>query len=441
MIKPNKYSFINPKKFPFFYGYIVLLFGSIGVLFSIPGQTVGVSVFTDPVKDALNLTRNQFSNAYMIGTLISAFFVTKAGRLFDKFGARIVAFLSAFLLGITLLIFSFVEKISDGIQDVFNAQTWIIPFVLLCILFFLIRFSGQGVLTMSSRNMIMMWFDKNRGKVNSISSIAISLGFSSAPIFINYLIDNNGWEFSWQILALCLLIFSFFVLQFYRNKPEDFEMLPDGFQSDKIKSAKKKTAEINFNLIDAKKTRAFWMFGLALSFSSFLITGFTFHVVSIFESNSFTRAEAISIFLPISLIAISVSTIANILSDYIAHKIYLFVMIFTGLLATYGLLSLSSSFGIYFLIAGLGMYSGLFAVVNAVTWPRYFGRQFLGEITGKIASFLVIASAIAPSLYSYIFTTFGSYKYISYLLLPFLIFMFFAAFKVKNPQSDLPNLK
>lgn len=440
MKNPNKYSFIKPKKVPFFYGYIVLIFGSIGVLFSIPGQTVGVSVFTDPVKDALGLTRNQFSNAYMIGTLISAFFVTKAGRLFDKFGARIVAFLSAFLLGVTLLIFSFSEKITDSLQNLLGSQSWLIPFVILCFLFFLIRFCGQGVLTMSSRNMIMMWFDKNRGKVNSISSIAISLGFSSSPIFINYLIDNNGWEFSWQILSLCLLIFSFFVLQFYRNKPEDFGLLPDGFKNNRVKKSSKLT-EINFNLIEAKKTRAFWMFGCALAFSSFLITGFTFHVVSIFESNSFTKAEAISIFLPISLIAISVSTIANILSDYIDHKIYLFIMIFSGILATYGLLTLSTANGIYFLIAGLGMYSGLFAVVNAVTWPGYFGRKFLGEITGKTASFLVIASAVAPSLFSYCFTTFGNYKFISYLLIPFLVFMFFAAFKVKNPQEYLPNPK
>ncbi|WP_397446503.1 nitrate/nitrite transporter [Polaribacter sp. R77954] len=433
MKNPNRYSFIKPKKIPFFYGYVILLFGSIGVLFSIPGQTVGVSVFTDPVKDALGLTRNQFSNAYMIGTLLSAFFVTKAGRLFDKFGARMVGFFAAFLLGLSLILFSFSENISNVIQQIFNSKSWLIPFILLCLLFFFIRFCGQGVLTMSSRNMIMMWFDKNRGKVNSISSIAISLGFSSSPIFINYLIDSKGWQMSWQILALCLLIFSFFVLQFFRNKPEDFNMLPDGFKTDKLKK-KSSTTEHNFNLKEAKKTRAFWMFGGALAFSSFLITGFTFHVISIFESNAFTREEAISIFLPISLIAITVSTIANILSDYIAHKIYLYVMIFSGILASYGLLILENSNGIYFLITGLGIYSGLFAVVNAVTWPRYYGRQFLGEITGKVASFLVIASAIAPSLFSYCFTTFGDYKFISYLLLPFLGFLFFAAFKVKNPQ-------
>ena len=119
-MNPNKFSFIRPKKFPFFYGYAIVLFGSIGILFSIPGQTVGVSVFTDPVKDALGLTRNQFSNAYMIGTLISAFFVTKAGKLFDLFGARFVAVFAAFSLGVSLFIFSFSESISGFIKDLFS---------------------------------------------------------------------------------------------------------------------------------------------------------------------------------------------------------------------------------------------------------------------------------------------------------------------------------
>ena len=99
MSNPNRFSIINPNKSPFFYGYVVLFVGSIGILASIPGQTVGVSVFTDPVKDALGLSRNQFSNAYMIGTLLSAFFVSRAGVLFDRYGARYVAFFAAAFFG------------------------------------------------------------------------------------------------------------------------------------------------------------------------------------------------------------------------------------------------------------------------------------------------------------------------------------------------------
>lgn len=429
----NKYSVINPKKSPIFYGYIVLFFGSIGVLASIPGQTVGVSVFTDPVKDALELSRNQFSNAYMIGTLLSSFFVSKAGIWFDKYGARYVAFSAIVLLGIALILCSFSVTICDGISRFLNIKSWMIPFTVITILFFFIRFCGQGVLTMASRNMIMLWFDKNRGKVNSISSIGVSLGFSASPILMNKLIDDHGWELSWQLLALCLFIFSICVLQFYRNKPEDFGMKPDGFISEKT-AIKDKSKEQNFTLAEAKKTRAFWVIGLILAFNSFFITGFTFHVVSIFESLDYSKTQAISIFLPISIIAISVSTLCNILSDYIKHNIYIFIMIFSGIIASVGLLLLENPIGVYLLISGFGILGGLFAVVNAVTWPRYYGRLYLGAITGKIMSLLVIASAIAPSLFSYCYTTFGSYSYMSYVTLTFLVFLIVVSAKVKNPQ-------
>lgn len=50
-------------QFPFFYGYVLMVIGTIGIWASVPGQTIGVSTFTDPVKDALGLTRDQFSAA------------------------------------------------------------------------------------------------------------------------------------------------------------------------------------------------------------------------------------------------------------------------------------------------------------------------------------------------------------------------------------------
>lgn len=111
-------------------------------------------------------------------------------------------FYAAITLAISLLLCSVSAQISEVVQNILNKESWIIPFSVIIILFFFIRFSGQGVLTMSSRNMIMIWFDKNRGKANSFSSIAVSLGFSSSPIFLNSLINEDVWEVTWQILAL-----------------------------------------------------------------------------------------------------------------------------------------------------------------------------------------------------------------------------------------------
>ena len=96
---------IDPAKSPIFYGYIILVIGTIGIYCSIPGQTIGVSVFTDPVKDALGLSRNQFSNAYMIGTIASSLVIGRAGVWFDTYGARYVAFFAALTRGNLVLMF------------------------------------------------------------------------------------------------------------------------------------------------------------------------------------------------------------------------------------------------------------------------------------------------------------------------------------------------
>lgn len=432
MADPNKFSFINPGKSPIFYGYVVAIFGTIGVYLSMPGQTIGVSVFTDPVKDALGLSRNQFSNAYMIGTIMSSLVIGRAGVWFDTYGARYVAFFAALALAFSLVLCSWSVQMSVFIQELFSIASWWIPFVLMTFLFFMLRFSGQGVLTMASRNVIMIWFDQNRGKVNAVSSVAISFGFSSSPLWVNYLIESYSWQGAWQILALALLVLSILILQFYKNKPEDHDLLPDGASVKQQKEIKLLAKQYTLN--EAKRTRAFWMYGLILAFNSFFITGLTFHIVSIFKSEGFPKEEAIAIFLPASVVAVTISIVFNFLSDYLRLKLYLYLMIFGGILASVGFLFLATSFGVPLLSFGFGIMSGFFAVLNAIVWPRFYGRTHLGAITGKIMGLLILASALAPSIFSACFSIFNSYRLLGYLGLSFLLFLGIASLKANNPQ-------
>ncbi|MBU2974140.1 MFS transporter [Zobellia sp. B3R18] len=434
MANTNRFSFVDPAKSPIFYGYVILVIGTIGIYCSIPGQTIGVSVFTDPVKDALGLSRNQFSNAYMIGTICSSLVIGRAGVWFDKYGARYVAFFAAITLAVALMLCSWSVQMSTFVKSLLNVDTWLVPFVIMASLFFVLRFSGQGVLTMASRNVIMIWFDKNRGKVNAISSVAISFGFSSSPLWVNALIESYSWQVTWQILAAALVVFSICILQFYKNKPEEHGLLPDGEvlvneeESKNIPLAKQYTAK------EAQQTRAFWMYALILSFNSFFITGLTFHVVSVFASEGFPKDDAISIFLPASVVAVTISLIFNFLSDYLHLKLYLYLMILGGVMASVGFLFLSSSFGIPMLIGGFGVLGGFFAVLNAIVWPRFFGRTHLGAITGKVMSFLILGSALAPPIFSLCFSTFGSYRLLGYLGLVFLLFLAIGSVKANNPQ-------
>lgn len=433
MKNPNSYSFIKPERSPVFYGYPIVLLGTLGILASLPGQTIGVSTFTDPVKDALGLTRNEFSNAYMVGTIASSLLLGKAGVWFDKLGARWMSLTASLLLALSLFLCSQSVVISRVFQQLFNTQSPLIAIIVMAVLFFLLRFSGQGVLTMASRNMIMKWFDAYRGRVNAFSSVAVSLGFSSSPLWINMLIDTNGWQKAWIILALGVLGFSFIVLQFFRDNPENHGMVTDG----KLVKAKKHAEQSqtrNFTRVEALKTRAFWMYALTISFYSFFITGFTFHVVSIFIENGYTKSEAVAIFIPTSIISVVFSILLNYLSDWLNLKLYLYLMLVNSVLASLGLIYLDKAYGILFLIIGIGVLGGLFAVLNAVSWPRFYGRKHLGAITGRVMSIQVFASALAPSLFSLSITKLASYAYVGWGSLVFLLFLMLASIKANNPQ-------
>ncbi len=79
---------------------------TLGTLLSIPGQTMGVSVFTDYLIRDLDLSRNDLTSAYMIGTILSACVLPFAGCCFDRLGARVMIVIASLALGVTLLYLS-----------------------------------------------------------------------------------------------------------------------------------------------------------------------------------------------------------------------------------------------------------------------------------------------------------------------------------------------
>ena len=69
----------RPSAFPFYYGWIVLAASTVGMVMSAPGQTIGVSVFTESLLEVTGLSRVEFSNAYLMGTLASGLMLPYAG--------------------------------------------------------------------------------------------------------------------------------------------------------------------------------------------------------------------------------------------------------------------------------------------------------------------------------------------------------------------------
>ena len=425
----------NVNKVPVYYGWIIVITGTIGVLMSVPGQTAGVSVYTDYLIQALGLSRAQLSTAYMIGTFSSSLILGWAGKMFDKLGARIMTVLSTLLLAITLVISSKSNVIANSVSELMGIEDTTIPsFVTILICFFFMRFSGQGVLTMTSRNMIMKWFEKRRGLVNAISGTAVALGFSAVPLLFDNLIKDMGWSNSWVFIAFILAVpYLFIVLLFNRDNPESCGMSLDGKKikkSDNSISAVKK----EYTLKEAKSTLAFWVYSLSLSMFSLMLTAFTFHIVSVFEKVNIDRETALKIFVPTAIISVAANVITSWLSDKYRLRYILLTMTIGGVLSSVGLIFLAKGIPYVLVFIGNGIIGGIFSCLNSVVWPKYYGRKHLGAISGSAMSMIVLFSAIGPWLFSVSEYFSGQYTYAYIFCLIIWSVLLLASFKVRNPQ-------
>ena len=430
----------DPKKIPIFYGWIILVAGMIGILMSIPGQTMGVSVFTENLIKDLEINRNNLSLAYLFGTLVSGLMITRAGKLYDRYGARVMTFVAGGMLGLMLLYLTRVDTFVNYLYKWNSISPVVTTFLLLILGFWGIRFFGQGLLTMVSRNMVMKWFNRRRGLANGFLGISSALGFSVAPKILSQFIERMEWKGTWVMLATVIgLGFAVFVLVFYRDNPEDCGCIADG-KRDLGKRNKRPPSlpDRDFSLAEARKTRAFWAFTLAMTLSSLYISGLTFHVVSVFDSTGLSKAAALGIFIPTSIIAIVVQFFCGYISDFIRLKYLLILFMFGILISCTGLTFLGNYNSAYWLIiVGNGVVWGLYTVLIAVTWPRFYGLKNLGAISGFSLSWVVIGSALGPYLFSLSVKFTGSYDTISWICITLSMVLLLLAFKAENPNEPV----
>ena len=73
-------------KAQFLYGWVIAVVSTLGFLFSVPVQTMGMAIFADSHFAVIGLYRTELSLAYMLGTIASALFLTRAGRFYDDYG-------------------------------------------------------------------------------------------------------------------------------------------------------------------------------------------------------------------------------------------------------------------------------------------------------------------------------------------------------------------
>jgi len=407
----------NPNKVPFFYGWVIWALSTLGILFSIPGQTMGLAVFTDSFIEILDLTRTELSLAYLFGTVGSSLFLARAGRWYDLFGGRMMITISSIVLSLMILYISFIDELSSSLGGSSS-----ISFILIMIGYFGVRFFGQGVLTSCSRNVLLLWFVKKRGLVGGMRNVFISLGFSIAPLILASLIAFFGWrETLWILAGLGGFGFSLLAFIFIRDNPQSCGMKADGIDFGSSEMPPEETE--SSTLHEVKRSPVFWIYSLSLSMHALFGTAIVFHIISIFEEVGKGKAEAFSYFIPAAIFSTTSNLLASWAADKINLKPILIIMLFSFCIGSLGFINLDTGWGFWVLAFGFGVGGGLWGVISNLSYIRFFGPKHLGEISGFNASLTVFASAIGPAAFSLGFDYFGSYAEPAKICLGFLVIL------------------
>jgi MFS transporter, OFA family, oxalate/formate antiporter len=377
-IPPRTSRLIN--RTPFFYGWIIVIAGTFGLIMTGPGQTYAVSIFIEHFIHDLGLSRTLVSGLYGAGTLVGSFALPLIGREIDRRGSRPTGVAIALLFGLACIFMGLVVN-------------W--PMLLLG--FMTIRMLGQGGLGLVSQNVINQWWVSRRGMIMGVSGLGVSLlGIGALPGLINGLVTLYGWRLAYMLLGgVLLLIMAPVAWLFYRDRPELYGRHPDGRQM-AIDETELAVAEENWTLAEARRTPMFWIMSGGLALIAMLITGLYFHMVSIFADNGLAANAAAAVFAPIALATAAFTLGGGLLLDRVPARVMLSTSLFLLAFSLWYAQHLSGVAAATLYGAALGGTSGLFHVVGMVVWARYYGRQHLGSITGVTTTVVVIGSALGP---------------------------------------------
>ncbi|OLS40112.1 MFS transporter [Bacillus sp. MRMR6] len=397
---------------------------ALGSFFSGPGQTYSNSIFIDEYIKSFGWTRSEISSLYSIATLCSGLLMFFMGRLVDKLGQRKMIVIVSLLLGLACFFNSMV------------VNTW-----MLAIGFFLIRLFGQGSMTLVPNTLVPQWFIQKRGRAMSFLALGGVAGAAFFPIANTWLIQQTSWQTTWQVWGVLLIVLfaplAFFVV---RNRPEDIGLHPDGKPLIAPNGSKNKTTnyvqESDWTLQEAMRTRTFWAVLICVGIPALVNTGITFHLLSIFDQNQLSPQLAATVLSLMAIIGFPISFISGFILEKVKTNKLLVVVFMMEVLILFVLIHINSvPLAILFAVLwGIG--GGIERITLNIVWSNYFGRKYLGSISGVAMMVMVIGSAAGPLPLGIGFDTFQSYTESLFLLMIFPALGVVSAILAKKPDRQ-----
>ena len=392
----------------------VIVFGFIFTFFSSFGQSFFLGIFNTSIRETLSITHGQFGSIYASATLCSSLLLIWVGKKIDDINIFRFAIYVTLLLSFSCFFFSKISSI-----------------VFLFIAIFLMRFSGQGMMSHTATTTVSRYFTKSRGRALSICWFGLSSAEFILPVLMVFLLSLTTWQNIWTVIALLILIFlpiaSFFLV---RTVKLDTRESTEGeeFKEENIKQWKR---------IEVIKDYKFYIVSMNMLAMPWIATGVFVYQSFITESKNWGPFVIAQSFMSYSIFSVITLLISGFLIDKFTSRKLLIFMNIHLFLSTFVIIYFDAQFTAFIFLGLIGISNGLANVLGSSTWAEVYGVKHIGSIKALTTALMVFSTAFGTALFGILIDIGFSIEKIAIISALYILISFILLFLVRKKLNPI----
>ena len=392
----------------------VIVFGFIFTFFSSFGQSYFLGLFNTSIRNELSISHGQFGSIYASATLLSSLLLIWVGKKIDDINISKFALFVILLLSFSSFFFS---KISS------------VP--LLFIAIFLMRFSGQGMMSHTATTTISRYFTKSRGKALSTGWFGLSTAEFILPVLIVYLLAFYDWKSIWLTISIIVIIF-LPIVSYFLVKNLNFE-------SRETKENKSSTSK---KIVDWKRTEVikdyrFYIICANMLAMPWIATGTFVYQSFILESKNWGPFIIAQSFMAYSILSVITLFVSGFLIDKFTSRKLLIFMNLPLLLSVIVIINFNHSISAFVFLGLIGISNGFANVLGSSTWAEIYGVKYIGSIKALTTALMVFATAFGTALFGVLIDRGFSIEQIAIISAIYISISLISLFLIRNKLNPI----
>jgi MFS family permease len=250
------------------------------------------------------------------------------------------------------------------------------------------------------------YYDKDRGKALSLSSLGYSMGEMVFPALLGFVVAISTWRIAAGVCAALVLVL-FVILK--PMKLERFDLIAKPNSTTDVQIGKRK---FYWNMF---KQERFWIIAGASLSVGFVVTGFFFYQFLLADEKGWPVEIYTALFTGYGAIRLIFSLYGGTLTDkFSAIRLYPYYLVplFMGVLAIGLLPGLYAAF-VFLFMTGVTM--GAVGVIKSAVIAELYGVDQIGKVRSLFSVMAVFSTAIAPLVFGLLLDAGVSFDTLGYL--------------------------